>query len=166
MQFFISFLTGIVFFHSFQYFPFSTIFISLLSSVYLLVKKKFSLILILLSGIVFAFMRYEPVKDILLIRDDVAVRGIFKSLPAKTDSGMFKQTLNIKSALDTKTGEKLKELTGKEIILFSDREFDPGTECDIAIKFLENSIRLNPGEQSKDEFYANLLYIYMIQEIK
>jgi competence protein ComEC len=133
---------------------------SLLSSVYLLVKKKFFLILILLSGIAFAFLRYEPVKDISLNRDNVAVRGIFKSLPAKTDSGMFKQTLNIKSALDTKTGEKLKELTGKEIILFSDREFDPGTECDIAIKFLKNSTRLNPGEQNKDEFYANLLHIY------
>jgi competence protein ComEC len=190
MQFFISFITGIVFFHSFQYFPFSTIFISLLSTVYLSVKKKFFLILILLSGIAFAFMRYEPVKDMPFIRDNVAVRGIFKSLPAKTDSGMFKQTLKIKSAMYIKNGtimsisdtkdnknnpppppftkggkgglsaKMINELIGQEVTIFSDREFDPGTECDIAIKFLKNSTRLNPGEQKRDEFYANLLHIY------
>jgi hypothetical protein len=102
MQFFISFLTGIVFFHSFQYFPFSTIFISLLSSVYLLVKKKFFLILILLSGIAFALMRYEPVKDISLIRDNVAVKitESKKGLEVKTyEDFTLKKTRSFKNEI-------------------------------------------------------------------
>jgi competence protein ComEC len=159
MQFFISFLAGLVFFYSFQYFPLSTIFSGLLSSIYLSARKRFLLIFIVFSGIAFAFLRYEPVKDI-HIRDKVDAKGIFESLPTKTDSGMFMQTLNIKSAVDTKTGEKLKELAGQEIILLSDGEFDPGTECDLAIKFLKSRKRLNPGEQNSDKLFANLLYIY------
>jgi competence protein ComEC len=160
MQFFIAFLAGIIFFYSFQYFPFFTVFMSLLSFTYLSVKKRFFLIFVLLSGIAFAFIRYEPVKDMPHFRDKVAVRGIFESYPSKTDSGMFKQNLKIKSAKDIKTGEELKEIDGKKIILFSDREFDPGTEFEIAIKFLKDRKRLNPGEQSKEYLYANLLDIY------
>ncbi len=130
MQFFISFLTGIVLFYSFQYFPFSTVFISVLSSIYLLVKKRLLLILIIISGIAFAFIRYEPVKDIPDISGKgFAVKGIFEYPPTKTESGMFTQDLNIKSAVDIKTGVEVNELTGQEVILFSDREFDPGTEC-------------------------------------
>jgi competence protein ComEC len=160
MSFFISFITGIVLFYSFQYFPFFIVLISLLSSIYLLVQKRFFIIFILLSGIVFAFIRYEPVKDMPHFRDEVAVRGIFESYPTKTDSGMFKQTLKIGSAKDIKTGEEPKELAGKEIILFSDREFEPGVECDIAVKFLKDRTRFNPGEQKKEDIYANLLEIY------
>ena len=159
MSFFISFLSGVILFYSFQYFPFSTVLISLLSSIYLVVQKRFFIICILLSGIVFAFVRYEPVKDMPHFRDEVAVRGIFESYPTKTDSGMFKQTLKIGSAKDIKTGEEPKELAGKEIILFSDREFDPGIEFEIAIKFLKDRKRLNPGGQNKEDLYANLLEV-------
>jgi competence protein ComEC len=161
MQFFISFLAGLVFFYSFQYFPLSTIFSGLLSVIYLSARKRFLLIFIVLAGIAFAFLRYEPVKYIPDISGkEFATRGIFESLSIKTDSGMFMQTLNIKSAADTKTGEKLKELAGQEIILLSGREFDPGTECELAIKFLKSRKRLNPGEQNSGKLYANLLDIY------
>ncbi|MDP2755569.1 MAG: ComEC/Rec2 family competence protein [Nitrospirota bacterium] len=161
MQFFISFLTGIVLFYSFQYFPFSTVFISVLSSIYLLVKKRLLLILIIISGIAFAFIRYEPVKDIPDISGKgFAVKGIFEYPPTKTESGMFTQDLNIKSAVDIKTGVEVNELTGQEVVLFSDREFNPGTEFELAIKFLKSRKRLNPGEQSRDNLYANLTDIY------
>ncbi len=161
MQFFISFLTGIVLFYSFQYFPFSTVFISVLSSIYLLVKKRLLLILIIISGIAFAFIRYEPVKDIPdICGKGFAVKGIFEYPPTKTESGMFTQDLNIKSAVDIKTGVEVNELTGQEVVLFSDREFNPGTEFKLAIKFLKSRKRLNPGEQSRDNLYANLTDIY------
>jgi len=161
MQFFISFLTGIALFYSFQYFPFSTVFISVLSSIYLLVKKRLLLILIIISGIAFAFIRYESAKDIPDISGkEVTVRGVFESYPSKTDMGIFKQTFNIKSAVDIKTGEGLNEFGGKEVILFSNREFDPGSEFELAIKFLKSRKRLNPGEQSRDDLYANLIDIY------
>ncbi len=161
MQFFISFLTGIVLFYSFQYFPFSTVFISVLSSIYLLVKKRLLLILFIISGIAFAFIRYEPMKDIPDISGKgFAVKGIFEYPPTKTESGMFTQDLNIKSAVDIKTGVEVNELTGQEVVLFSDREFNPGTEFELAIKFLKSRKRLNPGEQSRDNLYANLTDIY------
>jgi competence protein ComEC len=104
-------------------------------------------------------VRYEPVKDMPHFRDKVAVRGIFESYPTKTDSGMFKQTLKMNAAKDIETGEEPKELAKKEIILFSDREFEPGVECDIAVKFLKDRTRFNPGEQKKEDIYANLLEV-------
>jgi len=159
MPFFISFLTGVVFFYSLQYFPFSTIFIALFISVYLIFKKRFFLILIILLGITFAFIRHEPVRDMAYIKDKVAVKGVFVSNPTRTDSGMFKQTLNLKSAMNITTGERLKDLAGHEIMLLSDMEFNSGTECEIIIKFLKDRTRLNPGEQNRHEIYANLLSI-------
>ena len=165
MLFFISFLSGVVLFYSFQYFPFSTVSAFLLSSVYLSVKKRFFLILIIITGIAFAFIRYDPVKDILSLSKDTisgkefAVRGVFESYPTKTDMGIFKQTFNIKSAVGIKTGEGLKELINQEVIFFSNREFEPGTECDVTIKFPKDRTRLNPGKWNKDELYANMLEV-------
>jgi competence protein ComEC len=166
MRFFISFLTGVILFYSFQYFPFSTIFISILSSAYLLVKKKFFLMLVIISAIAFAFIRHEPVRDMDYIKDKVAVRGVFESNPVRTDSGMFRQNLNIESAMNIKTGESLKELAGHEIILLSDREFNPGTECEITIKFLKDRTRLNPGDLNRNELYATLSGIYDTEKRK
>lgn len=158
MVFFLSFLTGIVLFYSFQYFPFSTIFAFLLSSIYLFIKRRFLPILIILSGIAFAFIRYEPAKDMSYTRGkEVVVRGIFKSYPAETESGMFKQSLDIGSAVDIKTGERLNDLVGQEIILFSDREFYTASEYEITIKFSGDRTRFNPGSWSSDKLYANLL---------
>ncbi|MEW6163117.1 MAG: ComEC/Rec2 family competence protein [Nitrospirota bacterium] len=158
MQFFISFLSGIALFYSSQYFPFSTLFILLLTFVYLFVKRKFFFIAIILLGIAFAFVRYEPPKDMSHVSGrEVEVKGVFSSLPIKTESGMFKQPFKINSAVNIKTGERLDELAGQEIMLFSDREFYHGSEYEIAIKFLRDRTRLNPGDWSSNELYANLL---------
>ncbi len=187
MCFFISFLAGIVLFYSFHYFPFSTVFISLMSSVYLTVKKKFFLIFILLSGVLYAFLRYEPSQDLPYIKDPITVKGVFESYPVQTESGKFRQAFRIESVEELQSGNvapvlnsgnteydslrfplllkehsagRFNDIAGKEIILFSDREFDAGTECKIALKFLKSRKRLNPGQQMGDEVYANLLEIY------
>lgn len=160
MRFFISFLTGVILFYSFQYFPFSTIFIALFMSVYLSFKKRLLFMFVLLLGIAFAFIRHEPVMDMAYIKDEVAARGIFESNPVKTDSGMIRQILNIESAINIKTGESLKEFAGHEITLLSDREFNPGTEFEGTIKFLKDRTRLNPGELNRNELYATLSEIY------
>ncbi|OGW40721.1 MAG: DNA internalization-related competence protein ComEC/Rec2 [Nitrospirae bacterium RBG_13_39_12] len=160
MEFFILFISGVILFYLFQYFPISIIFISLTSFIYLLINKKILLVFILFSGIAFAFIRYEHATDITLAGEQAAISGTFKSYPVMTDSGMFKQNFNIKSAVDMKTGKESKELSGQDIILFSDKEFDPGTECKIAAKFMNSRLRLNPGEQSNNKLYANLFDIY------
>ena len=60
MQFFLSFLIGVVLFYSFQYFPYSTVALSLISALTLCVRKKYLLVVVLLTGTAFAFLRYEP----------------------------------------------------------------------------------------------------------
>jgi competence protein ComEC len=160
MYLFISFLAGIILFYLFHYFPFSTVVISLISAVYMTAKKKFFLILVLILGIAYAFLRYEPPQDIPHIKDEVAVKGIFESYPVKNDKGTFRQKFTIVSAEDMDTNEKLAILSAKEIVLFSESEFDPATEYVLSIKFLKSRNRLNPGERISDEMYANLKDIY------
>ncbi|MDI6890971.1 MAG: DNA internalization-related competence protein ComEC/Rec2 [Thermodesulfovibrionales bacterium] len=160
MQFFISFLSGIVLFYSFQYFPFSALFILLLTFVYLFVKKKFFFIAIILLGIAFAFVRYEPPKDMSHVSGrEVEVKGVFSSLPIKTESGRFKQSFEIESAMEVNAGERLNELAGREIVVFSDRELEPRREYEIVVKFLKDRTRLNPGRWDRDKLYTSLLEV-------
>jgi len=160
MLFFISFLSGIVLFYSSHYFPFSTVFLFLLASVYLSVKKRFFLILLILLGIAFAFLRYGQEGDIShIMRREVIVRGVFQSYPIKTKSGMFRQSLAITSAVDAKTSEMLNELAGQDITVFSDREFVTGTESDLVVRFLRDRTRLNPGTLVSDEIYVRLIEV-------
>ena len=158
MLFFLSFLSGVTLFYSFLYFPYSSGFIFLLSSLWLTIKKRFIFILLILLGIAFAFLRYEPLKDMSYIGGrEFVVKGIFESHPVKSDSDMFKQAFTIRSALDMKAGEMMDDLAGREIMLFSDKEFDLSTEYEIAIKFLKDRTRLNPGMWNSEDIYANLL---------
>lgn len=160
MLFFLSFLSGVTLFYSFMYFPFSSGFIFLLSSLWLTIKKRFIFILLILLGIAFAFLRYEPLKDMSHIGGrEFVVKGIFESHPVKSDSDMFKQAFTIRSALDMKAGEMMDDLAGREIMLFSDKEFDLSTEYEIAIKFLRDRTRLNPGMWNSEDIYANLLEV-------
>lgn len=159
MFFFISFLAGVVLFYSFNYFPFSSVFVFLLASVYLCIQRRFFLIIFILSGILYALLRYEPLHDVPYVRDNVAVKGVCCSYPVKTETGTFRQPFSVESAVNTVAGEKINALTGKEITLFSDKKFDAGTEYDLVIKLLKSRQRLNPGQQTRDDIYANLLEV-------
>lgn len=160
MHFFVSFLIGVVFFYLFHYFPFSTVSVFLTSAAYLTAKKKYSLIFVVLLGITYAFLRYEPAQDLPHSRDKLAVNGAFESSPVKTDKGSLKQILSITKASDINTGERLNELAGKEVAIFSDIEFELGTEYGLAVKFQKSRKRFNPGQQMRDDMYATLLYVY------
>ena len=158
MSFFLSFLAGIVLFHTFQYFPFSSIAVVSLSFIYLILKKRFFLVLIILSGIAFAFLRSEPAKDLPFIKGrEVVLEGFFSSLPAETEKGMFRQSVKVQSSFDENTGKEIYELRNQEVVILSDREFIPGTECKMTVKFLGDSTRLNPGNLTSKEVYARLL---------
>ncbi len=127
MSFFLSFLTGIVLFHTFQYFPFSSIAVVFLSFIYLILKKRIFLVLIILSGIAFAFLRSEPAKDLPVIKGrEVVLEGFFSSLPAETGKGMFRQSVKVQSSFDENTGKEIYELRNQEVVILSDREFIPG----------------------------------------
>lgn len=160
MPFFVSFLIGVAFFYLFLYFPFSAVSVSLTYAAYLTAKKKYFLIFIFLFGVTYAFLRYEPVQELPYARDKLAVNGAFESYPVKTDRGSLRQILNVTKASDINTGERLNELAGKEVAIFSDIEFELGTEYGLAIKFQKSRKRFNPGQQIRDDMYATLLYVY------
>jgi competence protein ComEC len=158
MSFFLSFLSGTVLFISFPYFPFSTISVFLLSSIYLTLKKRTFLTLIIILGIAFAFFRYEPLKELPQIwGKEVVLEGLFSSLPSETERGMFRQSLQVQSAFDENTLKEIYELRNQEVVILSDKEFSPGTKCRITVKFLRNETRQNPGDLASKEVYARLL---------
>jgi len=160
MIFFVLFLSGVALFYSFQYFPFSTISAFSLASIYLFRKKKFFLTLCILLGIAFTFLRYGHENDIShIIGREVIARGVFQSYPVKTENDIFSQSIEIKSAVDNRTGEKLKELAGQKVNLFSGEEFQLGKEYEILIKLLRDRKRFNPGSMVSDQIYARLLKV-------
>jgi hypothetical protein len=164
MQYFISFITGVIIFYSFPYFPFLTVVVTLLSCIILALRKKLPFIVILLAGIAFAFIRYEPVTDLPYIRDPLSLRGVLQSYPTKTERGMYKQSLRIDLALNTKTGEKLHALAGQKIFLLSHRAFYPGTDFEGTARFLRKRIRLNPGARNNNEQFAILVNLTYAKE--
>ncbi|NWF52683.1 MAG: DNA internalization-related competence protein ComEC/Rec2 [Nitrospirae bacterium] len=120
--------------------------------------KRFFLILIILTGMAVAFLRYEPVKELSHISSkEVVLEGSAISLPAETKSGMVRQSLKIQSAFDVMTGKEITELRKQEVVILSDRESIPWTECKMRVKFLNDSTRLNPGKPVSKEIYARLL---------
>jgi competence protein ComEC len=157
-MFFLSFLSGVALFYSFNYFPFSIISIGILSSVCLIIRKKAFLIFIILIGVIFSYLRVEQEKDISHIAGkEINVTGVFQSYPERTESGNFKQSLDVNSAVDKETGEPYKELVGKKVTLFADREFRSGSEYKILIQIFREKMRQNPGSLDSDEINARLL---------
>ncbi len=161
MQFFIAFLSGVVFFYAFQYFPFSTVAVSLSTSGYLTIRKRFFLLIVLISGAAYAFMRYDPPQDMPYIKDTVMVKGEFTSCPAKTEGGSLKQRFFVRSVEGVFSegyynATPLHVLEGKEIVLLSDDEFDMGRGYELDITLLKSGKRLNPGEFAIDDVYAKL----------
>ena len=98
---------------------------------------------------------------------EAVVKGIVQSYPTETaESGMFRQTIYIKSAVDSKTGEQLKDLDGQDIFLLSHQEFQTGTEYEIVIKFLSDRTRLNPGSFMNKEIHAKLIEVNSAEQKK
>jgi competence protein ComEC len=156
MLFIVSFFTCILFFYAFQYFPFTTGFLGVTSSAFLFMRRKALLILIAVCGVVYAFLRYEPACEIPSIKDTTTIRCIFEIYPVKTDQGSFRQTALIESAVNTATGNSMDNLTGHEVVIFSDREFALGRDYGLVVKFLKSRKRLNPGTHVIDTLYAHL----------
>lgn len=166
MQLFIPFITGVVLFHAFLYFPFLTGTLTLLCSFILVLKKKLPILLFFLFGTAFAFLRYEPVNDLPYIQDTIYLRGVFLSYPTKTTHGMFRQFLRIYSAENMKTGEQLHGLADQEIFLLSDRAFDTNTDLVGRARFLRKNTRFNPGTRNTNDHFAVLVNLSHVKEGK
>ena len=160
MHFFILFLAGAVLFHTFQYFPFLSIGTGMAISVFLVFRRNPVMILLLIAGTAYAFLRYSPVQDLPYKQNLISVNGIFVTYPTRTASGNFKQIFRTETAADKETGEQLDALGKREITIISDQEFNPGTEYALGVKMLKSGKRLNPGHTTRNDLYANLTKIY------
>ena len=150
MAFFISFLSGVIFFYSFSYFPYITGILFVLSAAILIFKKKYLLIPVIAIGILYAFFRYAPEHDISRLRGkDVVVSGTFVSGAIAASSGKFIQAFYTDSASSG--------LTEKEINIISDTEFEIGARHELLIKLSRDLTRLSPGVMKNGNIYANLV---------
>ena len=156
MLFIISFFTGILFFYAFQYFPYTTGFLGVISSAFLFTRRKPLLVLMVVLGAVYAFLRYEPACEIPSIKDMTAIRCTFETYPVKTEQGSLRQTAQIGSAVNATTGDGIHDFIGREVVIFADREFALGRDYGLVVKFLKSRKRLNPGTHVIDTLHARL----------
>lgn len=146
MWFILLFFFGILFYHSFSYFPFTSILFSFLLFVFLLKKKEALLTFALIIGIFYAIIRSCPPIEIPYTPDILKIQGECTSFPAKTSSGLLRQTFYVK--------EGLKELEDIEISLISETGLEPGNEYIVYAKLLKSNERFNPGIKVNNEIYA------------
>ncbi len=156
MHTFISFLTGSGLFYSFRFFPFITFFLILLISLFLIYKKNIFQIFFLLTGIAYAFIRYEPVEPLTIPDERITVRGFFESYPMKTEKGSYWQEFFVHTA-QSKDGQFKKEITRRKFILFSNEAYESGREYQLEVKTLERFKRFNPGGNKGENIPARIV---------
>jgi len=158
MTFFLSFLSGVVFFYSFSYFPFTISFVLFLSAIVLIFRRKYLLIPVIAIGILYAFFRHAPEDDISRLRGkEMLVSGTFTSEAVITPSGKISQTFSPNSAIYAETQKTIDGLNGKEINIISDTEFEIGSRYELSVKLSKDLTRLSPGVMKNDNIYANLV---------
>ncbi len=152
----LSFVTGILFYHAFQYFPYVTGFLGILSCAMLFMRRKPVLVLAMVLAATYAFLRCQPVYEVPSVKETGVIRCSFETYPEKTAHGFFRQTAKIESATDQKTGDSIQDLIGRGVVILSDREFALGKDYELIVKFLKSSNRLNPGSYITGTLYARL----------
>ncbi|MDP3110511.1 MAG: ComEC/Rec2 family competence protein, partial [Thermodesulfovibrionales bacterium] len=158
MPFFLSFLSGVIFFYSIHYFPYITGILFVLSAAVLILKKRYLLVPVIAFGILYAGLRYYPEHDLSQFRGkDVVASGTFVSEAIATSSGKFIQAFNPDSVHIAERKEILNDLVGKDINIISDTEFETGGRHELLIKLSKDLTRLSPGVMKNDNIYANLV---------
>ncbi|TAL26113.1 MAG: DNA internalization-related competence protein ComEC/Rec2 [Nitrospirae bacterium] len=163
MSFFISFLSGVIFFYSIQYFPYISGILFVLSAAILILKKRYLLIPVIALGILYAFLKYLPEHDYPAVKGrEMIVSGVFDSKPVETSYGKFIQEFHVDSAVDSETEEPLEELDDDEVRVISDAEFEVGDRYELLLKPGKDRTRFNPGgmhNHNSNAYYAQLLEV-------
>ncbi len=154
----IAFIAGISLSHSFNYFPLTSIVITLAGILVIFKKKPFKknlyIVLFLLLGFLFAFLRRDPSDNLNLPPQGITLRGVFKSLPVKNEYG-FQQDFYALSPY---------YLKGKTMVLYSDAEFIPGTFAVIDANVKKSPPRRNPGFMTGDRYTGSIRHIYSLTD--
>jgi len=158
---FLAFLSGAVLFFSFGYFPHTTAGIVVLIVFALSLKKRYLIIPVLFAGILYSCLRYDPAVELPVRSDRYSATGIVTTFPVRTKNGMLRQNFLIQKAENSSTHEQGEMLTGKEIMLFTDKGLEPYTEYLILMQLSKNRERRNPGDYREMALTAYLLDISM-----
>ncbi|GAB4414623.1 MAG: DNA internalization-related competence protein ComEC/Rec2 [Thermodesulfovibrionales bacterium] len=167
MYIFISFLSGIVLFYTSHLFPVLTGIVFLLSALFLLFRKKFLFVPIIIIGFLYALLRYAPpIEPSSLSNREVIIDCVVRDSPSELSSGRSVNEADILSAVDVNTGRAIELLRGKEMNLISDRGLKPDLRYEILAKTGNDRERHNPGMIGRGRLYAYLKDVRKAEEIK
>lgn len=157
MYLFTSFLSGIVFFYLFRFFPFLTTLVFSLLSVLLLLNKRYLLIPLIGIGFLYAFIRYSPPLDFSAMDGKrVVIDCVTKDYPNELASGKWGNKAEVRSTIDYETGEYLQDIKGREITIISDAGMKKDVHYTILAKTGKDMNRLNPGTFTSERFNVYL----------
>jgi competence protein ComEC len=152
MYFFLLFLSGIVLFYVFLFFPVTSVFASFFSSLLLVRNKRYLAVLALILGFAYAFFRYVPPLDpSLLGKKEVVLDCVADALSRETSSGRYTNRIDVVSAVDVATGKEIVALRSREMNILSGEPLKQGWKYQIAARSGEVWERLNPGMMITDE---------------
>lgn len=112
MFIFLFFLSGIVLFYIFHFFPFTTCIIFASTALLLVLKRRVLLILILIFGFAYAFFRFSSPLDPFSLSSELIVDCVVNDSPQELPSGRFVNEVKIISASEASTGGPLSLLQG------------------------------------------------------
>lgn len=149
----VSFLSGVAAFHAFQYFPYLTVLASITTAVLFARKKKYLLVALIASGVIYAFIRYSPplpggaaFPERMQYSRQATVSGFFKAPAVRLEHG-FSQEFKVGSGSYPET-----------LRVFSEREFEIGKRHKLKVRIITPRKRLNPGSRQRNP-YAVLMKV-------
>ena len=157
MQFLIAFLSGALFFFLYLYFPLSTFLLGFSSSGLLIWRRKILILIFLLLGITYAFLRYSPGQDMSHIQGK-RLRAIGAFTPTTTqEPGNNLLSFVAERLTDNELEEESDEAHDLEIRLRADFDVDYDGMYDLVVETDRDRSRLNPGRSRKNSLYGRVI---------
>lgn len=163
MNYLIAFIAGILFFNTLHFFPVLTILFISFIFIYNLFKKKTIIVFLLLTGILYGYLRYErvfPIEEMaakqLIV--NFSVRDKVSDYPTFLSSYLYKGIIN--SAFESIDSKEIRELSGKEAYLISRVELEKGVIYKLIVRVSGTRIRNNPGS-----YHEKSMTLKMVQQL-
>ncbi|MFN3395348.1 MAG: DNA internalization-related competence protein ComEC/Rec2 [Thermodesulfovibrionales bacterium] len=160
MSYFIAFIAGILLFNIFHFFPLLTIQIISLIFVYNLFKKRTIIVFLVLTGILYGYLRIErvfPVEEMTgkQLNIHFSVRDKVSDYPTFLSSHLYRGVI---SSIDSP--DSIKGLKGKEAYLISNVELERGEIYKLIVTVLDTRGRKIPGS-----YHEKAITLKMVQEL-
>ncbi|MGC2063760.1 MAG: DNA internalization-related competence protein ComEC/Rec2 [Thermodesulfovibrionales bacterium] len=158
MTVFVPFLCGISLFYLFAWFPVISGFVFLSASVLAAYRKKILIILFIILGIGYAFVRFTPESGPSEIWNrELRLSGRFIPGKETSASGREIRTFRPDTVTDEDSGEELEALDNETFTLFSDIEADYDRQYEILMKTGKDRSKMNPGGSQLNRPYGTLI---------